>query len=33
MGLTTGDFPPVDPATFIETPYIRHAAPQLMGAE
>jgi hypothetical protein len=21
MGLTTGDFPPVDPATFMETPY------------
>src|SRR4051794_41564185 len=21
MGLTTGDFPPVDPATFMQTPY------------
>ncbi|HEX6493776.1 MAG TPA: DUF3556 domain-containing protein, partial [Candidatus Dormibacteraeota bacterium] len=21
MGLTTGSFPPVDPATFMETPY------------
>ena len=39
MGLTTGNFPPVDPATFMETPYrdrvktlSRHWAEQGFGA-
>jgi hypothetical protein len=37
MDLTTGDFAPADPATFLQTPGSRaprgHAAPQLMGAQ